>query len=295
MCLHPPMIEGELPVELKEAVRSHWQQEPCGTRGVPPEDRRGFFDRLAQERYSWEPYIRPFARFEQGRGKRVLEVGVGAGTDFISWVRQGAIATGVDLTERGVALTRERLALEGLEAEVRVADAEALPFEDETFDLVYSWGVLHHSPNTQRAVREVHRVLKPGGSARVMIYHYPSWGCFMVWGVHSLAKGRPWESPRQAVFDHLESPGTKVYTVAEARELFSSFSRAEVTLKVGCGDLLLMPASAKYQSWYHQLAWKLNHGRPLRHAAAHRRHQVDARAARGLLRGAPRRSEARRR
>ena len=86
------------------------------------------------------------------------------------------IATGVDLTQRGVDLTRERLALEGLEAEVRVADAEALPFEDASFDIVYSWGVLHHSPNTQQAVNEVHRVLKPGGVARVMIVGVSSVG-----------------------------------------------------------------------------------------------------------------------
>ena len=248
--------------DLKNAVRSHWQQQPCGTRDVSPADRRRFFDQIERERYDCEPYLRPFARFEEGRGKRVLEVGVGAGTDFVNWARQGAIATGVDLTEQGVALTRERLALEGLEADVRVADAESLPFDDESFDIVYSYGVIHHSPNTERAVREIHRVLKRGGTARVMIYHYPSWGCFMVWGVHSVAKGRPWESPRQAVFDHLESPGTKVYTLAEARTLFRDFTRAEVRPQLGVGDLLLMRPAEKYRNWYHRLAWKL-YPRPL--------------------------------
>ena len=102
---------------LKEAVRQHWNAQPCGTRDLPPDDRRRFFDELERERYGWEPYIRDFARFEDGKGKRLLEVGVGAGTDFINWVRKGAVATGVDLTEQGVSLTRERLALEGLSAE----------------------------------------------------------------------------------------------------------------------------------------------------------------------------------
>lgn len=245
------------PAALKDAVRSHWQNETCGTRDVAPEDRRRFFDEIERQRYEWEPYIKTFARFHEGRGRKVLEVGVGAGTDFINWVRGGADATGVDLTEQGVALARERLALEGLQAEVRVADAENLPFPDESFDLVYSWGVLHHSPNTARAVREVHRVLRKGGTARVMVYHYPSWVCFMVWGVHSVAKGRPWESPREAVFQHLESPGTKVYTVPEARELFRDFSRVDVRPQLGHGDLLLMPPSSKYKSWKHELMWKL--------------------------------------
>jgi SAM-dependent methyltransferase len=249
-------------VDLKDAVRSHWQGQPCGTRDLPTADRRRFFEQLERERYALDPAVRPFARFEEGRGRRLLEVGVGAGTDFVSWVRHGAIATGIDLTDQGVELTRERLALEGLTADVRVADAERLPFANDSFDMVYSWGVLHHSPDTPRAVREVHRVLAPGGLARVMIYHYPSWGCFMVWGVSSLAKGRPWESPRKAVFDHLESPGTKVYTLAEARDLFRDFARVEVRSQLGNGDLLLMRPSEKYRRWYHRAAWKL-YPRPL--------------------------------
>lgn len=263
------MSANDPAANLKDAVRSHWQQQTCGTRDVPSEDRRRFFDQIERERYEWEPYIRPFARFEEGRGKRLLEVGVGAGTDFVNWVRQGAVATGVDLTDQGVALTRERLGLEGLAADVRVADAEKLPFDDASFDIVYSWGVLHHSPNTQGAVREVHRVLKRGGTARVMIYHYPSWGCFMVWGVQSVAKGRPWESPRQAVFDHLESPGTKVYTVAEARTLFRDFARVDVRPQLAHGDLLLMRPAEKYRRWYYDLAWRL-YPRPLIRATGDR-------------------------
>src|SRR5215212_11236886 len=157
--------------ELKDAVRAHWQNQPCGTRDLPAEDRRRFFAELERERYSWEPYLKGFARFERGKGKRLLEIGVGAGTDFINWVRAGAVATGVDLTEQGVGLTRERLELEGRHAEVRIGDAENLPFPDNTFDIVYSWGVLHHSPDTPRAVREVHRVLRPGATAVVMVYH----------------------------------------------------------------------------------------------------------------------------
>jgi ubiquinone/menaquinone biosynthesis C-methylase UbiE len=257
--MNSPKTMHEEPAQdtLKAAVRSHWQAQPCGTREVSPEDRRRFFDQIERERYTWEPYLRPFARFEEGRGKRLLEVGVGAGTDFVNWVRAGAHATGVDLTDHGIALTRERLALEGLQAELSVADAENLPFPEDSFDLVYSYGVLHHSPDTAKAVREVHRVLRPGGTARVMIYHYPSWVCFMVWGVHSVARGRPWESPREAVYRHLESPGTKVYTVAEARELFRDFSRVTVRPQLGHGDLLLMPPAEKYQRPLHRLAWKL--------------------------------------
>ncbi len=251
---HPTARDAEA---LKDAVRRHWQAEPCGTRGASPAERRAFFDEIERDRYAWEPYIKPFARFERGRGLKVLEVGVGAGTDFVNWVRQGAIATGVDLTPEGVALTRERLALEGLTADVHVADAENLPFPDATFDLVYSYGVLHHSPDTRRAVREVHRVLKPGGTALIMVYHHPSWVGLMLWGLHYAVRLRPWVSPRQAVFEHLESPGTKAYTVAEAKDLVAMFDRSDVRPQLAHGDLLLMPPAAKYRRWHHKLAWKL--------------------------------------
>lgn len=242
---------------LKGAVRSHWDAQPCGTLGVPAADRRAFFEQVERERYEWEPYIRDFARFERGRGKKLLEVGVGAGTDFTNWVRNGAIATGVDLTEHGVALTRERLALEGLKADVRIADAENLPFESNTFDVVYSHGVLHHSPDTRRAIGEVHRVLKPGGTALVMIYNVHSWVGFMLWGVHALWRLKPWKSPRWAIYNYLESPGTKAYSIAEGYELFGDFARVAIRTHLGHGDLLLIRRSAKYQGKLHELAWRL--------------------------------------
>lgn len=245
------------PLASKEAVRNHWNAEPCGTRDLPAGGRRAFFDALERERYTVEPYIRDFARFDEGRGLRVLEVGVGAGTDFVNWVRNGARATGVDLTDQGVRLTQERLALEGLEAEVRMGDAENLPFGDNTFDIVYSYGVLHHSPDTQRAIEEVHRVLKPGGNARVMIYHVHSWVAWMVWAVHCAARLRPWKSPRWAVFHHLESPGTKAYTVEEARHLFRRFSKVETRTQLGHGDLLLMTRGEKYSGAAARLLWTL--------------------------------------
>lgn len=242
---------------LKSSVRDHWEAETCGTRGVDGEDRKAFFDQIERERYEWEPYIKPFARFERGRGKRVLEVGVGAGTDFINWVRNGAIATGVDLTERGVELTRERVALEGFTADVQRADAEKLPFADESFDIVYSYGVLHHSPHTVRAISEVYRVLKPGGTALIMVYHLESWTTLMLWALHCALKGQPWKSPRWAVYQYLESPGTKVYTVDEARTLFGDFSKADVWTQLAFGDLLKFRLSDKYKHPLHKALFAL--------------------------------------
>lgn len=210
---------------LKDRVRAYWQAEPCGTSTTDAAPgSREFYADVERRRYELEPFIPGFAGFEQWRGKRVLEVGVGLGTDFVRFVRAGAEATGVDLTEAAVAAVRERLALEGMEADLRVADAEELPFGDGEFDLVYSWGVLHHTPNTRRALAEVRRVLRPGGEARIMLYSRRSWVALGVWLRYGLLRGRPWQTPTELLARWMESPGTKAYTQRELDELFADFA-----------------------------------------------------------------------
>ncbi len=252
---------------LKARVRDHWEQETCGTRYGEAQDRLAWFRDIARARRTLEPYIDAFARFDRAAGKRVLEIGVGAGSDFIEWRRYAEHATGVDLTEAGVALTSERLRLEGAPAAsftLRTADAEALPFADASFDIVYSWGVLHHTPDTERAYREVLRVLKPGGAMRTMIYHIPSWTALMLYLAHGLAKGRPLLGMRKAVFEHLESPGTKAYTTSEGYALAraAGFDDIRVSTKLGPGDLLQIKPSARYRGALARIAWTL-YPRPL--------------------------------
>src|SRR6185437_8873642 len=118
-------------------------------------------------RYSIEPYIADFAQFATARGRDVLEVGVGIGADHAEWARNGPrTLTGIDLTPRAIDHTQARLAILDRQSRLLVGDAENLPFPGESFDIVYSWGVLHHSPDTISAIREVHRVLRRGGQAR---------------------------------------------------------------------------------------------------------------------------------
>ena len=147
----------------KEAVRAFWEEAACGERLYL--DGAALEAYAAQARYELEPYILDFADFERWRGKRVLEIGVGLGADHERFTRAGAELWGIDLTKRGVALTQARFEQLGLSSRLQVADAENLPFEDAFFDLVYSWGVIHHSPNTAQADREILRVLKPGGNS----------------------------------------------------------------------------------------------------------------------------------
>lgn len=250
--------DGDGDPQLKARVREHWDREPCGTRGLASDDPRERLREAEAVRYAVDEHIPRFARFDTATGQRVLEIGVGAGTDFVQWLRSGATAVGVDLSPGSLAEAKARVEAEGLDgAELLVADAERLPFADESFDVVYSYGVLHHSPDTRRAIREVHRVLKKGGEARLMIYHVPSWTGLLLWAVHGAAKLKPWLTPRRAIYDHLESPGTKAYTLAEARRLLADFDEVELSTALLAGDLLAMKPSAKYQGTLAKLAWAM--------------------------------------
>jgi SAM-dependent methyltransferase len=133
-----------------------------------------FFAEVECDRYRREPDIEEMARFEAWRGRDVLEAGCGIATDGVRFARAGARYTGVDFSPTAIELARERLARDGHEARLVLGSVTELPFEDASFDLVYSNGVIHHLPETEAVVREFHRVLRPGGHAIVMVYHRDS-------------------------------------------------------------------------------------------------------------------------
>jgi ubiquinone/menaquinone biosynthesis C-methylase UbiE len=223
----------------KQAVHDFWNAAACGEKLHLPDETLASYEQQAAARYALEPEILGFADFARWRGRRVLEIGVGLGADHARFAQAGAELTGIDLTERAIAHARRRLALLGLSSSLQVGDAERLPFADNTFDLVYSWGVLHHTPDTPRAFAEVARVLRPGGVARIMIYHKYSMIGYMLWTRYALLRLRPWTSLRAIYARYLESPGTKAYSVAEARVLCRPFREAVIRSQLGWGDLLL--------------------------------------------------------
>jgi ubiquinone/menaquinone biosynthesis C-methylase UbiE len=241
----------DLSTPQKEDVRNFWNADPCGTRYLEGKED---FEAHARARYSLEPFIFDFAQFKSARGLRVLEIGVGMGADYLEWLKAGANATGVDLSATSIERSRLRCQQAGYQPDLRVADGEQLPFPDNSFDVVYSYGVMHHSPNTEQCVREAWRVLKPGGRARIMIYHHPSITGAMLWLRYGLLRGK---SLRQSVFDHLESPGTKSYTRTEAVALFKSFTNLQTRLVFSPGDLLLIEPSERFESAFYKLIWKV--------------------------------------
>ncbi len=252
--------------DLKERVRAFWQAHPCGTKFSDAEmGTREFFERVEAHRYAKEWHIPEAANFAAARGLRVLEIGCGLGTDGAQFALAGANYIGVDLTEASVELARKKFDLSGLQGEFRVADAEKLDFADDSFDLVYSHGVLHHTPDTKQSVREIHRVLKPGGRAIVMLYHRGSYnyriGIRVLRGagarllksergikIVNRLTGEPMESLRDharllkaSTNGHVASdeflsqstdgagnPLARVYSRREARELFRDFREVEL-------------------------------------------------------------------
>jgi SAM-dependent methyltransferase len=246
----------------KEEVREFWNQSSCGEAYAEGASPREQLERQARTRYELEPYLADFAKFADGSGKDVLEIGVGMGADHLEWARaRPRSLTGIDLTPRAIDFTRKRLELHAQTSDLRIADAEKLPFDDASFDLVYSWGVLHHTTDTPRAIQEVLRVLRPGGVARIMIYQTYSMVGYMLWLRYGLLAGRPWRSLGYIYAHYLESPGTKAYTLAEARQMCAGFSAVNVRAQLTFGDLLqggvgqrhrgllLSAAKALYPRW----------------------------------------------
>ncbi len=217
---------------LNSRVQDYWERKTCGTGGEHTGDLEKhspeWFRRIEESRYRLEPYIHSVAQFTRHRGKKILEIGVGAGTDHLQWARAGCECHGVDLTAAAVETAGKHLALYGLQSDLRHIDAEVLPFADDSLDLVYSWGVIHHSEKPQRIVAEIYRVLKPGGKFVGMIYNRRSVAVAKLWLRHGLLAGKPWRSFNDIAWNHIESIGTKVYTIKEIEALFGSYADVRV-------------------------------------------------------------------
>lgn len=240
------------------AVRAYWEQAACGEDLYLHGSELLDYERQAIERYRLEPYIREFAEFDRYRGRRVLEIGVGTGADHEQFARAGAELVGIDLTDRAIDHTRRRLRLRGLSSDLRRGSAEKLELPDDSVDLVYSWGVLHHvAVDVPRVVRELLRVLKPGGEAKVMIYHKHSIVGYMLWMRYALARGRIWTSLADVYAQHLESPGTRAYTRDEARALFAAFDVEEIRAVLTHADLLTSPVGQRHRGRALTLARKV--------------------------------------
>lgn len=227
----------------KQRAREQWGEDPCGAEGDRESEfgTREFFNSIERVRYQqYAPWMPELMGFNQFSGARLLEVGCGMGTDLLQFSRGGALCTGIDLTPRSIAITRHRFELFGEKGDFMIADGERLPFADGSLDVVYSNGVLHHTPDTAGAILELHRVLKPGGIAKVMVYHKNSinyWGEMMLH--RGLLRGEliRGHSPEDIMSrwveysEHGGRPLVKAYSRQHARTLFSKFREVKIDVE----------------------------------------------------------------
>jgi len=196
--------------EYKEETRRHWTAVPCGT-DVSEAARHSqqYFEDIERYRYRTQAWTAEAIDGFDLEGRRVLEIGFGAGTDHLRLARRGSWLVGVDLTPQNFVETTRRFELDGRHPRLAVADMESLPFRDRTFDRVYSLGAVHHTPDVRRTVREIARVLAPGGRAWVAVYHRNS--VFFWWSVYLyrfLLRGGWRRRTLRAQLSLLERPNT---------------------------------------------------------------------------------------
>ena len=200
-----------------DAIRDYWNhrihdlemtEHPVGT--------KAFFEDLDDYRFDKLHYLPRLVDFASFRGQRLLEVGCGIGTDLVRFAKGGARVTGVDLAQTAIDLARRNFELNGVAAEeLRVANGEALPYPDAAFDVVYGHGVIQYTADAPQLIREMHRVLKPGGTGIFMVYNRVSW-------LNAMSK------VTKVALEHEDAPVLKKYSIAEFKELLKPFKETRI-------------------------------------------------------------------
>jgi ubiquinone/menaquinone biosynthesis C-methylase UbiE len=244
-------------MNLKSQIKDFWNEASCGEELLLPSKDQEGFNQQRLKRYQLEPEIVAFADFEKYRGKKVLEIGVGLGCEHQMFAENGADLYGIDLTERAIENTQKRFEIFNLNSNLSVGDAENLAFENNTFDLVFSWGVMHHSPHTQQCFDEAHRVLKDGGEAKIMVYHRHSITGYILWIRYGLMKFKPFISLQEIYKNHMESAGTKAFTIDEIRKMLHQFSEINISTHLTHSDLLTSEAGQRHRGIALTIAKKL--------------------------------------
>jgi ubiquinone/menaquinone biosynthesis C-methylase UbiE len=247
-----PKIEQQ---PTKKDVEEFWNRNVCQTEFLKTGERgtEEFYQEAERVRYKYHFYLPELFDWiakEKPNGS-LLEVGCSMGTDLLQLARRGMRVTGIDLTEEGINLARKRFELYQMPAELKVDDAENLSFPDNTFDVVYSFGVLHHTPDTQKAIDEVWRVLAPGGLAVIMLYNRKSLNYY----IHRLIN-QPFDGNRKD-----RCPIEKTYTKAQIFAMFKNFKvvkiETEYLLTTGYGIVWDLIPKAVHRALGHLWGWHL--------------------------------------
>lgn len=215
-------------LSLKKEIQRWWNSSPCCSKATNAQwGTKQFYEHVDLYKDTYEPFVNGIADYATWNGKNILEIGVGVGKDFSRFASAGAAANGVDISFESLRLTKKRLEIFGLKGNLCLADAEQLPFKGDAFDLVFSWGALHHTPGTQAAVNEVYRCLKPNsGKLIVMLYNKKSILNIYYTVLSFFSFNRPGRFA--ALTDGAGNPFSKAYSSRDALGMFSKFRNVKI-------------------------------------------------------------------
>lgn len=219
----------------KNTIKAYWETKlPQQWYSNNQNGTEKYWDEITAKRYSiYYPYLKEEAEFYDHLNQNVLEIGIGVGTDALEYAKGNANVTGIDLTQNAIDITSERFKQKGLKGSFMLGDAEDLQFKDDTFDLVFSFGVLHHTPNTRIALTEIRRVLKPDGKAIIMLYA-KGWKHYLVKILYhgilhrELSKMTKQEFINKYSETDGDSPLSKVYSKSEVEDLFTGWNSVSI-------------------------------------------------------------------
>lgn len=213
-----------------EAVSSYWDKRPCGIRYSPnPVGTKEYFDEVEKRRYFVGPHVLRFVEFEKWKGKKVLEVGCGIGTDTINFARHGAYVSAVELSEKSLAIAKTRAKIYNLEDKINfyLCNAEELSncVPIEAYDLIYSFGVIHHTPHPEKILEQIANYTHPKTIIKIMLYNKLSFK--VLWILFTYGQGKFWKL-KELIPQYSEAqegcPVTYTYTRSEIKKLLEKNS-----------------------------------------------------------------------
>jgi len=237
-----------------EKVRSYWNAQPCNIRHSEKEvGSKEYFDEVEARKYRVEPHIPLFAQFERWKGKQVLEIGCGIGTDTINFARAGAEVTVIDLSDASLEVAKKRAEVFGVDVSFNHGNAEKITsiLPDKKYDLVYSFGVIHHTPNPEKVIEEIKKVMNPESELKIMMYNRFSWKSF--WVLMKYGKGRLWEIDKWvAKYSEAQTgcPVTYSYSKKSIRKLLNGFIIKDIQI-----DHIFPYSIPEYRKYQYKKVW----------------------------------------